>query len=213
MCNQFNLVNHLGIHNMNNFQTPSILKQAREKLGLSQTSVSKETGLNRTYLSRFESGVQILPDHNLQDLQDHYAAMGFDFSEIADTENDHQEPNEDGMPTVPRENCTIIDGFLIPDGISSLEVEELLDELRHHEDFIESELKKAPISGLLGIDSGNLKRKLRLIGLRGLRCYSIVQKLKGREYPFSTLTGDSDIDMGVERDNLQAYLTDVEGQS
>jgi len=62
---------------MNNFQTPAILKQARESLGLSQASVSRETGLNRTYLSRFESGIQILSDANLQALQDHYATSGF----------------------------------------------------------------------------------------------------------------------------------------
>ena len=190
---------------MNNLQTPEILKKARENLGLSQTSVSREIGLNRTYLSRFESGVQILPDDNLQALQDHYATMGFDFSEFAE-----EEPNQHGNPTVAREGVTIMDGFLIPDEIDPITVEELLSELKQHEDFIESELSTAPKSGLFGTDETNLRRRLRLIGLRGLRCYSIVQALKGRENVFSNLTESFDIDMSVTRKNLQAYLLEEE---
>jgi transcriptional regulator with XRE-family HTH domain len=190
---------------MNNLQTPEILKKARENLGLSQTSVSRETGLNRTYLSRFESGVQILPDDNLQALQDHYATMGFDFSEVAE-----EEPNQHGNPTVAREGVTIMDGFLIPDEIDPITVEELLSELKQHEDFIESELSAIPKSGLFGTDETNLRRRLRLIGLRGLRCYSIVQALKGRENVFSNLTDSFDIDMSVTRKNLQAYLLEGE---
>ena len=198
---------------MNNIQTPVILKQARESLGLSQASVSRETGINRTYLSRFESAVQILSDSDLQSLQDHYANLGFEFSEIAGIENTEHDLNDDGNQIVPRESCTIIDGFLIPDGIDSLKVEDLLDELKRHEEFIESELSTPPITSIFGTDERDLRRRLRLLGLRGLRCYSIVQKLKGREQVFSQLTGDSNIDMSIEREDLQAYLTEDEEQA
>lgn len=58
---------------MNHLQTPQALRQVR---ALSQAPVS------RTYLPRFETGVQILSDEHLQALQDHYVNMGFDFSEI-----------------------------------------------------------------------------------------------------------------------------------
>lgn len=54
---------------MTNLQTAEILRKARESLGLSQAKVSRDTGINRTYLSRFESGIQILPDDHLQALQ------------------------------------------------------------------------------------------------------------------------------------------------
>ena len=198
---------------MNIIQTPSTLKQARESLGLSQASVSRETGINRSYLSRFESGVQIFPDADLQSLQDHYASQGFDFSKIAETENIEQATNQFGNPTVPRGSCTIIDGFLIPDGANSLEVEEILDELKRHEEIIESELRTPPITGLFGTDERDLRRRLRLIGLRGLRCYSIVQQLKGNEQVFTNLTDDFDADLSIERENLQAYLTNEEEQS
>jgi len=198
---------------MNNIQTPVILKKARESLGLSQASVSRDTGINRTYLSRFESAVQILSDSDLQSLQDHYANLGFDFSEIAGTENIDNELYGDGTQTVSRESCTIIDGFLIPEGTTPSKAEDLLDELKRHEEIIEAELSSAPNEGFFGIDEGDLRSRLGLIGLRGLRCYSIVQTLQGRENPFSTLTGDPDIDIRGDHKDLQGYLTQKEEQA
>ena len=198
---------------MNNIQTPTILKKARESLGLSQASVSRDTGINRTYLSRFESAVQILSDSDLQSLQDHYANLGFDFSEIVGTENIDQELYGDGAQTVKRESCTIIDGFLIPEGITPSKAEDLLDELKRHEKIIEEELSSAPNQGFFGADEGDLRRRLGLDGLRGLRCYSIVQTLQGRERPYSTLTGDPDIDIKGDHEDLQAYLMQEEEQA
>ena len=210
MCNQFNLVNNLGKHNMNNFQTPTILKQAREKLGLSQASVSRETGINRSYLSRFESGVQLLSDANLQALQDHYATTGFDFSSAADTTDDEQQLNDYGNPEVLRESVTILDGFQIPEDLLAVDAEELLTELERNEEYIRSQLITTPKIGLFGVDQDDLIHKLMLIGLHGLRCYSIVQELQGKEQVFSKLNGDTEIDLSIKRDNLQAYLTEEE---
>ena len=195
---------------MNNFQTPAILKQARESLGLSQASVSRETGLNRTYLSRFESGVQILSDDSLQALQDHYATSGFDFALIADIPESKQQLNDYGNPEISRESCTIIDGFLIPEGLLSAEAEELLIELESNEEYIRTQLSTPPKLGLFGVDQEDLSQRLLLIGLRGLRCYSIVQELKGIEQVFSELNGDPEIDLSIKRENLQAYLTEKE---
>jgi len=156
---------------MNSLQTPQTLRQVRETLGLSQASVSAETGIDRSNISRFENGRLILNDEELDTLQDHYVSLGFDFSEI-ETEDD-QEVDEFDQPVVLRDFCTIMDGFVLPEYYSPEEAEELLAELKHHEDYIEAELHSAPRVGFFGVDETNLRRRLRLVGLRGLRCYSI----------------------------------------
>ena len=50
--------------------TPAQSKEARAALGLSQSQVAKETGLNRSTLALFEVGKYILDEVTLGDLRD-----------------------------------------------------------------------------------------------------------------------------------------------
>jgi transcriptional regulator with XRE-family HTH domain len=189
---------------MTNLQTSKMLRNARESLGLSQAKVSRDTGINRTYLSRFEGGIQVLPDDHLRVLQEHYEEAGFEFPAISEKDS---EIDLQGNPTVHRDSCTIMDGFLLPDDYNPIEVEDLLEELKSHEDFINSELNSAPENGFL--PERSLRRRLREIAFRGLRCYSIIQEMQGRELTFSSIANFSDIDLSAEHGNLRSYLLTV----
>ncbi len=51
---------------MNTLLDTAIFKSARESMGISQSKLAKELGINRAYLSQFESGKRLLNDNEIE---------------------------------------------------------------------------------------------------------------------------------------------------
>lgn len=66
---------------MSNIISHSEAKQARALTKLSQGKVASDLGINRTYLSLFESGKYVFDDSILLDLRDYYEELGFDIGQ------------------------------------------------------------------------------------------------------------------------------------
>src|SRR5258708_16183560 len=99
-------------------------KSARSAAHLSQGKVATDLGINRSYLSLFESGKYVLDDNTLAQLRDYYQDHGV---------------NLDGTPSVPgnaktmpastaSEGLRLRDGFLLPDDTDDDESDALLTE-------------------------------------------------------------------------------------
>jgi transcriptional regulator with XRE-family HTH domain len=58
--------------------TPEHSKQAREELNISQSKAALGAGINRAYLSQFESGSRILDDESLENLIGYYFSQGWE---------------------------------------------------------------------------------------------------------------------------------------
>ncbi|MCK4841784.1 MAG: helix-turn-helix transcriptional regulator [Methylococcales bacterium] len=59
--------------------TGAQFKTARKELGISQLTVAKETGIQRTYLSLFETDKGSFTEEELQTLQDYCSNLGYTF--------------------------------------------------------------------------------------------------------------------------------------
>lgn len=107
-----------------NILIPSEAIEARETLNLSQALVARETGMNRSYLSQFESGRRILEDRWQRKLRDHYVSMGWE-------QNRRQADSESPVGPAPCPGITIRDGFVIAETAAEDDLDGLLDE--YHE--------------------------------------------------------------------------------
>src|SRR5713101_519161 len=97
-------------------------KHARSAAQLSQGKVATDLGINRSYLSLFESGKYVLDDNTLAQLRDYYEDHGISL---------------DGAPGAPRnaktipastvsESARLRDGFLLPEATDDDEADALL---------------------------------------------------------------------------------------
>lgn len=128
--------------------TPAQSASARQQLGLSQAKVAKETKINRTYLSQFESGKRILPDLELLRLSDFYESLGW--SNIG-------EGSLDSSVQMPAsEHYRIADGFVIAEPSLMFDLEDLLDEYQDNDrkvrELVEAELPRGFLFGGLNHD-------------------------------------------------------------
>jgi len=155
-------------------------KQAREAVRLSQGKISSVLGINRTYLSLFESGKYIFDDQALEDLRKYYEGLGYDF----------QDEGLDGgidvinypLPAPPDNisNQSVSDGV---EASSELPVQghtELLTEYEANRQAI-NDLASQEVGGGLFSDwfeEPGEEEKLRLITLMA-RNYSIHEEMKG----------------------------------
>lgn len=155
--------------------TPSIAVAARQELGLSQAMVSRQTGINRAYLSDFEGGKRLLADRQLGALFDYFVGEGW----IPD---DAAEAAIVSKPEISM--CgehAIADGFVLAAPAVDSELEALLEEYYRNEDFIASEMANRIQRGILGgIDQADA-RQASIAALSAMaRQYQIVQILHGR---------------------------------
>ena len=112
--------------------TSSQAVAARTALNLSQSKVAKDTGLNRTYLSQFESGSRILEDRWQSILHDYYQGAGWVPS--AHAASSEQAP----APSNSASCLKIRDGFLISGALQDAEVESLLSDYYDNQVEIEA---------------------------------------------------------------------------
>src|SRR3989344_2943495 len=99
-------------------------KEARSKTRLSQGKVAADLGINRTYLSLFESGKYVLEDSVLESLRSYYQEHGYDFG--------GEEPADGRVaarqaPQV-RGTVRVMDGFQVVAAMPDEEAETLLSE-------------------------------------------------------------------------------------
>ena len=165
--------------------TPQKAKTARAAAQLSQGRVASDVGINRSYLSQFESGKLLLDDATLTRLRDYYSKHGAKLKPVVDEppiqfDNDTEEENK------PR----LRDGFLLPQKLDEDHADALLNEYaenRHRiNDMCNLDLSN---SGFLGFgvdeDKGN-KQADNVISLMA-RNYVIVEELQGHEiFNFNT---------------------------
>lgn len=160
---------------------PNELRQARGFCGLSQTAVVNATGINRSYLSQFENGKMVLPDHDLEKLSELYEDHGW--KPALQQSESSQATDSNATSYRP----TFYDGIQIPENFDSLYAEELLDELHTNDEKIQEIMnQETPIDkGLLGLgeeaDWDEIYKKMDIIKNLMARNYCIVRELHGRE--------------------------------
>ncbi len=149
-------------------------KQARIELGLSQGKVSTDLGINRSYLSQFESGKYLFSDNDLNKIKTYYSENGFEFPELA-VELDGEFPDIDSEPP-----CRVIDGFVVPDHMFEDTVEELLSEYAENKAEIDGIASEPVKSGLIfSIDHEHCEsRFMRVIELMA-RNYTLIESIQG----------------------------------
>lgn len=163
-----------------NILNPEQARQARETLGLSQSLVSKETGISRAYISQYETGYRILEDTSQEALSEFYISQGWN-----PTPTPKGVTNEDPSPFI------LMDGMLIVKPESEGDLEALIDEYYENDELI-AELRNEPVeSGWLlgGLDrEGSTEKALPLLALYA-RQYQIKETLQGRLDDSSKLDG------------------------
>lgn len=110
--------------------------EARDSLGLSQSAVSRDTGIPRVYVSQFESGKRILADEQLITLRDYYEELGW---EAIEAEPDVAQPKQ-----------RIRDGLVIPLAIPEEEAERYLEAFHFHQEKASALLSEPVPRGLFG---------------------------------------------------------------
>ena len=103
--------------------TPADAKAARSKLGMSQNAVAKATGINRSTLALFEVEKYLLDDSTLQRLYDFYTVLGYEWTSCDDSRGNV--PTESDLGSGVR----LVDGYAVPQGIDSNEVESIIAQL------------------------------------------------------------------------------------
>ena len=187
----------LKVVTMETILTPKQAKKAREEVGLSQGNVAVSLGINRTYLSLFESGKYIFDDDTLEQMSEFYIDHGAEI-ESPDT------LTEGGMPVG---KVRIMDGFMIADHLPDEEVENLLGEYAFNTDAIESLRNNTPKEGFWGIDEDDLANKQNQILALMARNFCIIEQLHGHESIKPCHKDKIDGDKKTTGDFISAFLS------
>lgn len=101
-------------------------KEARTTLNLSQGKVATDLGINRSYLSQFESGRRILDNSTLSKLREYYEDEGYDFwpepNQSTERAGRAMSQGSEGAP------IRVLDGFVVPPAFPDAEADEILNE-------------------------------------------------------------------------------------
>jgi transcriptional regulator with XRE-family HTH domain len=200
------------------YLTPDMAAEARQSLNLSQAKAAKETGINRAYLSQFESGKRVLEDTLLETLSSYYESQGWQPTQEQAKASVEQLINSDKHP------LNIADGFVVSDDAAEeFILEDLLDEYYKNAQEIESLLQDELDKGLLGFfnEERALRQSVRPLLLMA-RQFQIKQILHGHyeEHPRdvdiedgSTLTTVGDfieaLIISACPDRIRPYLEEV----
>src|SRR5713101_9558494 len=127
-------------------------KHARSAAQLSQGKVATDLGINRSYLSLFESGKYVLDDNTLTQLRDYYEDHRVSLDDAPSA--------PDNAKTIPASTtghgAHLRDGFLLPDAIDDDEADALLTEYAENRAKISAlcaeDLTKGFLNSLFGVD-------------------------------------------------------------
>lgn len=117
--------------------------EARRLLGLSQAAVAKDSGVSRPLISQFENGRAIMADAVKRRLADYYIDQGYDLPESPE-QDEAEGGDEDHEAPAPRRRLApripggtyLVDGHLVPKGVSPGRAELLLGEVSDNHDEI-----------------------------------------------------------------------------
>ncbi len=162
---------------MDQILTAQQAKNARSAARLSQGKVATDLGINRSYLSLFESGKYVLDDNTLTQLRDYYQ----DHSVHLDgTSNGRTIP-----ASTPTENARLRDGFLLTDAMDDDEADALLTEYAENREKISAlcaeDLTKGFFSSLFGVDSDDAAEHVNKVLTLMARNFAIVEQLQGHD--------------------------------
>jgi len=178
--------------------TPEVAKVARQKTHLSQDKVATDLGINRAYLSLFESGKYLFDECLLSSLRAYYEEKGYVFDSIQDI-GDHAKAE---LPF--HQKARVKDGFEIPSEIDEIEAERLLAAYKENRNKIISLCQQHPKEILFWIDEDDLENRKREVFTLMARNYALIEQLRGRRV---TLPGDQAV-MSTKR-TIGEYVSDL----
>jgi len=168
--------------------TPLQSKAAREALGLSQSKVARETGINRSTLALFEVNKYLLDDRALHGLRDFYESQGHTFEEAAKPATAATlappQPAPVAAPLAAHEaheedsRAPVVDGFAIMSGFDHDEVEAALDQI-HANDAAIAEITAQPVKRHWFTDDIITAPSDKALTLMA-RNYVLIRQLQGR---------------------------------
>jgi transcriptional regulator with XRE-family HTH domain len=156
-------------------------KSARIAAQISQSKVASDLGLNRSYLSLFESGKYVFDDATLRTLRDYYQAY-----DATNSRTPQATPTDiSGLPLTgadESEGARLCDGFLIPPGMDETEVDRLLHEYAQNRKKI-SALCSYDIraNSFLFIDSSEVAAKTTEVLQIMARNFTVIETLQGHD--------------------------------
>lgn len=159
--------------------TPQKAKAARVTAQLSQGRVASDVGINRSYLSQFESGKLLLDDATLTRLRDYYLKHGAKLESLthapsAQFEDEREESNM----------LRLRDGFLIPPKADEDHVDSLLNEYAQNRHQIrricDVDLNNSGFLGF-GVDEDMANKRTDEVVSIMARNYALIEELQGHE--------------------------------
>jgi transcriptional regulator with XRE-family HTH domain len=156
-------------------------KRARNAAQLSQGKVATDLGINRSYLSLFESEKYVLDDNTLTQLRDYYQDHGASLDDAPGA--------PDNAKTLPASTTSararLRDGFLLPNATDDDEADALLTEYAENREKISAlcaeDLTKGFLNSLFGVDDDEAAEPVnKVLTLMG-RNFTIIEQLQGHD--------------------------------
>jgi len=189
--------------------TPLQSKAAREALGLSQSKVARETGINRSTLALFEVNKYLMDDRVLRGLRDFYESHGHTFEEAATPATAATMAPPQAAPVTPHEtheeasHAPVVDGFAILSGFDQDDVEAALDQI-HANDAAIAEITAQPVQRHWFSDDIITAPSDKALDLMA-RNYVLIRQLQGRAI---VEAANDDVKPRTYGDVLQRQLND-----
>lgn len=165
--------------------TSNQARAAREKLGISQATVCRETGISRNIMSAFEQEKIVLLDDMQLRLGEFFADHGIEIGEGGEVLVEGNAANDDDASELPSaldgwpEDNHIRDGFCIPSSLGADVVGELLVELAEVDAEIQSLTQTGCSTGWLDRYSEECDAQVERLLLLCVRWRDIVLALRG----------------------------------
>lgn len=166
--------------------TPEMAKAARQKSNLSQGEVAASLGINRTYLSLFESGKYLFDESVLSSLRDYYEEIGYVFESI----HDHQPKSES-----PLHNAQI----------DEAKAELLLTAYEDNRNKIISLCQQHPKEILFWVDEDDLEGRIKGILLLMAKNYALIEQLRGHQ----AISPNGEATKNNQRQTIAGYVSDL----
>jgi transcriptional regulator with XRE-family HTH domain len=150
--------------------TPAELKSLRTLKGVSQAALAHAVGLQRSYVSQFETGKYLMTDAELQAIADYFEALP--------DVNDHVSE----MRPESLLEARVVDGLLVPGTKDSDALDTQLENWRVALDELTVACNvKMPRGFLGGVDANELDRLNCHAGLAALKAIHCMFSIQGRE--------------------------------
>jgi transcriptional regulator with XRE-family HTH domain len=146
------------------------LKALRTLKGVSQAALAHEVGIQRSYISQFETGKYLMKDTEIHEITDYLASL-------ADV-NDHVSQDSSEKPLEAR----VVDGILVPGAKDGDALEVQVEALQVAQAELGAACNVSMPRGLLwGVDSAALDRLVSDAGIAALKVVYSMCSIQGRE--------------------------------